>query len=160
MDMAELDRFYSRLSARCAQLLGGLQHRAFETEWGWYSGHYRKGLDGAYHMDCYPIPVISVRGLCDIEIQTDEVNVTAKRRRSDVLEGDLGKLAAYPFEAYGVEDYLADYCGPGMSLEQFRENVAKSAEREIGFAFRFDFEVGGEQMYEFAKLLRREGFYY
>ena len=33
-------------------------------------------------------------------------------------------------------------------------------EKEIGFSFVFPFDVEGKQIFEFVKLLRREGFYY
>ena len=127
-------------------------------EWGWFSGHYEKDGDGEYSRNDYPIPVISVKGYCDIEVNPDCVTVTAKRKRRDVLEGDFeksfAKLTAYPFEAFGVEGYLDGFYQPGMTLEQFRENVKNSREADLGF------DVTGEQIYEFAKLLRREQFYY
>ena len=41
-----------------------------------------------------------------------------------------------------------------------KENISRSREREIGFCFSLPWDIGGEAMYEFAKLLRREGFYY
>nr|WP_290462251.1 hypothetical protein [Acutalibacter muris] len=47
-----------------------------------------------------------------------------------------------------------------MSMETFRENMRKSQEKELGFSFQFDREVGRDKMYEFVRLLREEGFYY
>ena len=35
---------------------------------GFFNGHYHKAADGQFQMDVYPIPVISVMGLCDIEM--------------------------------------------------------------------------------------------
>lgn len=164
MDIDELNQFYFRLRIKCNELVIGLHHRVFQVEWGWFSGHYEKDGDGEYSRNDYPIPVISVKGYCDIEVNPDCVTVTAKRKRRDVLEGDFeksfDKLTAYPFEAFGVEGYLDDFYQPGMTLEQFRENVRNSRETEVGFSFRLDFDVTGEQIYEFAKLLRREQFYY
>ena len=164
MDIAELNQFYFRLRIKCAELALGLHHRIFQVEWGWFSGHYEKDGDGEYSRNDYPIPVISVKGYCDIEVNPDCVTVTAKRKRRDVLEGDFeksfAKLTAYPFEAFGVEGYLDGFYQPGMTLEQFRENVKNSREAEIGFSFRLGFDVTGEQIYEFDKLLRREQFYY
>ena len=109
---------------KCAELALGLHHRIFQVEWGWFSGHYEKDGDGEYSRNDYPIPVISVKGYCDIEVNPDCVTVTAKRKRRDVLEGDFeksfAKLTAYPFEAFGVEGYLDGFYQPGMTLEQFR----------------------------------------
>ena len=164
MDITELNQFYCRLNLKCAELVHGLRHRVFQVDWGWFNGHYEKDEDGEYYRNDYPIPVISVKGFCDIEVGPDAVTVTAKRKRRDILDGDFeksfAKLAGYYFEAFGVEGYLDDFYQPGMTLEQFRENVKNSREADVGFSFRLDFDVTGEQIYEFAKLLRREQFYY
>ena len=39
-------------------------------------------------------------------------------------------------------------------------NIRACDEQEIGFSFIFPFEIEGTQIFEFVKLLRREGFYY
>ena len=41
-----------------------------------------------------------------------------------------------------------------------KDKITASDEMEIGFSFEFPFETEGEQIFEFVKLLRREGFYY
>ena len=45
-------------------------------------------------------------------------------------------------------------------MEALKENIRACQEREIGFSFSFPFDVDGQKIYEFVKLLRREGFYY
>lgn len=65
-----------------------------------------------------------------------------------------------PFEAYGVEDYLADYYSADMTFSQFRENVEKSKEKEIGFSFVFDSDCDSGMLFDYVKLLRCRGFYY
>lgn len=41
-----------------------------------------------------------------------------------------------------------------------KDNIRVCDEKEIGFSFMFPLEVDGKQIFEFVKLLRREGFYY
>ena len=69
--------------------------------------------------------------------------------------------ASYPVPviSYGVEDYLSDFYHAGLTVQDLKDNIAKSDEKEIGFSFIFSFDVEGKQIFEFAKLLRREGFY-
>ena len=95
-----------------------------------------------------------------MEINLDSVTVTAKLRRDEALVLSYEKLLKYEFEAYGVREYTHDFYTAGMTIEQFKENIRRSKEKEIGFTFRLEFEIDGERIYEFAKLLRREGFYY
>ena len=66
----------------------------------------------------------------------------------------------YGIEAYGVEDYLSDYYHLGQSVQDLKDNVSASSEAEIGLSFSFPLEVTGQKIFEFVKLLRREGFYY
>ena len=76
-------------------------------------------------------------------------------------EGEYER-ADYPIPVITViEQYLdEDYYAPGMSMEDFRENMRKSQEEELGFTFQFDKDVDKDEMYGFVQLLRREGFYY
>ena len=135
----EIQRFYDRLEKRSGQLFHAMFHRVFELEIGWYSGHYHKMEDGTWTREAYPIPVIGVKGFCDIEVQPDHISVSTKLRRSN---------------------YLADFYHPGQTMEALKENIRACQEREIGFSFSFPFDVDGQKIYEFVKLLRREGFYY
>ena len=155
-----LNQIYRNLELKCMELVSVLQHRIFKIKTGFYNGNYHRGEEGAYTMDYYPIPVIEVRGYCDVEIELDHIAISTKLRKETALDYSFEKVKKYPFEAYGVEDYLADYYHPGQPVEALKENIRKSDEREIGFSFYFDFDVEKEKIFEFVKLLRREGFYY
>lgn len=109
----------------------------------------------------YPIPVISVKGLCDVEISLDQVTVSTKRRRLDTLEYSFEKFECVPFECFRIESYLGeDYFNAQTSMEEFRTKMEKSQETSLGFSFLFGFDTDADALYQFAKLLRREGFFY
>ncbi len=77
-----------------------------------------------------------------------------------MLTYSFEKFARYEFEAYGVEDYLADFYHTGQTVQEMKDTIRACDEKEIGFSFMFPFKVDGKQIFEFVKLLRREGFYY
>lgn len=104
--------------------------------------------------------MISVKGFCDIEIQFDKISVSTKLKRDVALSYSFEKFSGYEFEAYGVEDYLADFYHAGQTIQEMKENIRVCDERGIGFSFVFPFDIEGKQIFEFVKLLRREGFYY
>jgi len=158
--LKELNAAYSLLETKKAEIVHALFHRIFTIECGWYNGHYHRDDDGSYFMDSYPIPVISVKGFCDIEIQFESIQITAKLSRNAALNQSYEKLKAYRFEAFGVEDYLADYYHDGLTVDDLKENIRSCDEKEIAFSFSFPFETEGKAFFEFVKLLRREGFYY
>lgn len=156
----KLNTAYYRLETKQAEIACALFHRIFELESGWYNGHYHKDDNGNWLCESYPIPVISVKGFCDIEIQFDGISVSTKLRRNAVLSYSFEKFAKYNFEVYGVEDYLADFYHAGQTIQEMKDNIRACDEQEIGFSFAFAFDVEGKQIFEFVKLLRREGFYY
>lgn len=158
--MEAVNATYYRLEMKQAQIVHALFHRMFEVESGWYSGHFHKGANGDWVRESYPIPVIEVKGICDIEISFDKISVSAKLKRTKALEYSYDKISKYAFEAFGVDDYLCDFYGSGMTFGELKANISRSEETEIGFAFYFPFEVEGKEIFEFVKLLRRERFYY
>lgn len=158
--LKEINAVYYRLEMKQAEITNTLFHRIFELESGWYNGHYHKGEDGNWLRESYPIPVIGVKGFCDIEIQFDKISVSTKLKRNTALAYSFEKFAGYEFEAYGVDDYLSDFYHPGLTVQELKENIRACGEKEIGFSFVFPFDVEGKQIFEFVKLLRREGFFY
>lgn len=155
-----LNQIYAPLDAKRAQLTAALTERGFSPEWSFYNGHCHETAPGTYAMDSFPIPVITVKGLCDVEIGLDAVSVSTKLRRNDALARSFAPLSGYRFEAYGVEDYLATYYREGMSLVEMRTAIEKSLEAEIGFSFLLPPSADGADVAALAELLRREGFYY
>lgn len=158
--LKEINSVYYHLEMKQAEINHTLFHRIFELESGWYNGHYHKNDAGEWHRESYPIPITSVKGFCDIEIQFDKITVSTKLKKDAALTYSFEKFSEYEFEAYGVEDYLADFYHEGQTLQEMKENICACNEAEIGFSFVFPFGVEGKQIFEFVKLLRREGFYY
>lgn len=160
ISVEKLNNIYYRLETKQMELFQGLFHRVFELKSGYYSGNYHRNKEGEYVMEYYPIPVIEVRGYCDVEINLENITVSTKLTKQKAVEFNYDKLKEYSFEAYGVEDYLQDFYEPGMTTDELQGAIKKSEEKEIGFSFKFDFDITGTEIYEFVKMLRREGFFY
>ena len=101
-----------------------------------------------------------MKGLCDVEISLDGISVTTKKRREDALAYSFDKLRGYSFEAFGVDNYTETYFQKGFTIDGMKAAISRSEEKEIGFCFSLPWAIDGDEIYEFAKLLRREGFYY
>lgn len=155
-----LQEEYGRLELKYYQMWNGLNQCVFTLDGGWFNGHFERSEDGGWVNQSYPIPVISVKGYCDVEVGFDKITVSTKRKRTDALDYSYEKLGGYDFEAYGVEDYLSDYYHPGQTIADMKAAIAESNEREIAFSFTLPWETTQEQICDFVKLLRREGFYY
>lgn len=107
-----MNEIYFALPTKQAELFHGLYHRVFELSNGFYNGHEHQTPDGGWQIDYYPIPVISVKGYCDVEISLGGISVTTRKKRKDALDYSSEKLKGYSFEAFGVESYFG-YLLPG-----------------------------------------------
>ena len=133
--LAEMDAANRALETRLEIVRAAVRQAGLECTSGWYNGHYARDGRGEFHRQAYPIPVVGVEKLCDIELGFSALSITAKLSRAQALAFPYETLPPCSFEAYGVKDFLSDYYHAGQSLETLRQNVAASAESEIGFAF-------------------------
>lgn len=156
--LCKIQAAYQTLERKREELVHAAEQKSMETETGWYNGHYHRSEKGEWIRESYPIPVVGVKGICDIEIQFDGITVSAKLKRDAALTYSFEKLE-YDFEAYGVEDYLGDYHQPGQTFDRMKERILAGTEKEIGFSFPFPFETDGAEIMHLVEFLGNEGFY-
>ena len=157
--LLDIQRSYAQLEAKSAQISQALRS-TFPLESGWYNGHYHRDGDGGWVRESYPILVLGVKGLCDIEVHFDRISLSTKLRRCAALDFSFAPVAGYDFEVYGVEDYLADFYHPGQTIEELKENILACNEPELGFSFTLSFDADRAEILKLVQLLRQEGFYY
>lgn len=156
----KMNAAYGQLEEKRNRITSAFAGEMLELESGWYNGHFGRAENGGWYREAYPIPVVSVKGLCDAEISFDKISISTKLKRVDALEYPYTRLRAYDFEAFGVEDYLSDYYHSGQTIDELKSNIEQCGEREIGFAFIFPANVETEAILELVKLLKTDGFYY
>ncbi len=156
----EMNAIYAYLDAKCTEITSALTHDMFRLRQGWFNGHYYKQNTGKWCKSYCPIPEVDIIDLCDVEIHFDKIVVTTKLKKETVMEYSFDILMQYRFEAYGTEDYLSDFYQSGQTIQSMKDKIAASDEKEVCFSFAFPLETEGEQIFEFVKLLQREGFYY
>ena len=155
MERSQLNEIYKKLDEKAKDI-----SKLLHCDFGYYNGHYYKTKSGKYEMDYFPIPVISLKGVCDIEIASNQISVTTKLTRDMAISYDFEKVKSYSFEAYGVENYLDDFYLVGDTINDMVEKIKNSREQHIFFSFNFPFEVAASVVCEFIKLIRNEGFFY
>ncbi len=124
---------------------------------GYFNGHYRKTQNGAFEKELYPIPVVTVQGLCDVELEPNGVSVTTNCALQTVLSYRGSVLLETPFDAYGVEDFLSDY---GNDLSSLKAFLTQSADSECFLIFSFPAAVSVAELLRFVIRLKAEQFYY
>ena len=94
--LEKLNELYQTLAKKTedlALLLSGFG----KCEYGWYNGHFHKD-DGKWVKEYYPIPVISVKGLCDIEVGLETTTLSAKLGRDAAAQFPFATLSGWEFE--------------------------------------------------------------
>ncbi|MBR3293837.1 MAG: hypothetical protein IKI69_05375 [Oscillospiraceae bacterium] len=157
----QLNRLYRLLDEKAHEYIAEMTQLrgSFKIESGFYNGHYHKNAEGNYQLDSYPIPVISVKGLCDIEIDFDENSITSKLSKELIMSFDWNILGTVKFEVYGVDDYLRDY-GDNQSICEISKVVQNSTEKEFFISFYIPVSESGENVLKFLRKLQENGFYY
>ena len=155
MKRSELNEIYKKLDDKAREI-----GKLLQCNFGYYNGHYHKNESGNYQMDYFPIPVIEMKGVCDIEIELDQVSVTTKLTREKALSYDFEKVKTYKFEAYGIEDYLEDFYTEGDTIDTMVEKITKSEEESIFFSFYFPYETDPNSICEFVNFIHTDGFFY
>lgn len=79
----EMNAAYDRLEKKHDALAHAFSQCELELESGWFNGHYQKNEDGSFSRDSYPIPVLSVIGVCDTELQFDRIRMRFQNENGD-----------------------------------------------------------------------------
>ena len=156
----QLNEFYKNLDDKAEQIKDLLKRKGFKAEKRYYNGHYNKDASGNYVKDYYPVPVIEVEGVCDIEIVGMHINITTKTSIKNAIEFNYEKLSEYYFEVYGVVDYLSDYYKSGDDIVKLYKNLETCNEKEIGFGFSFTNSTTADKILSVVVTLKQNGFYY
>ena len=158
----EINSAYYQLEQKQARIAHALFSRIFNLDFSWYNGYYHKNKSGNWFRESYPIPVIEVKGYCDIEIQFDKISVSTKLKQNMALTYSFEKFIGYEFDAYSINPYWTHsyHHLPGETMQELKDAIRTIDENEITFSFLFPFESEEKLFFEFAKLLRREGFFY
>ena len=156
-----LNQLYQPLNEKLHELIAMLTklHGGFKIASGFYNNHYHKNAAGLYQADAYPIPVISVMGLCDIEIDFDGLTVTTKLSKEQIIAFDWNAPGGVHFEVYGVENYLQDF-GNDQSAGGIKDAALLSAEKEFFVSFPLPMSASGEDVIAFLMMLQKNHFYY
>lgn len=157
MNIKELNEFYQQLEFNAIRILHSL-FDTFDVSMAYFNGHYSKNENEEIEYQYYPIPVIEVKKLCDIEIEPQQISISTKLKRKEALSFDYSCLKDFTYEVYGVEDYLMDF--KASSIEEMIIKIKQSDEEEIGFSFIFESNVDEKKVFNFIKFLRQKKFYY
>ena len=127
---------------------------------GYYSGHYSRRENGRFEREAFPIPVLTVDGLCDMELHLEHTSITTKIAKADRARLTPAFLKEHRPEVYGVQDYLQDYEYQGLPWPEFQQRLRLSQEEAFFLTFAFPQDAGEEDMVDLVHVLSKLGCFY
>jgi len=136
--MQVLNSEYEPLRMHTHNMLKALTNSGFECEWGYFAQHsVRNGNE--WFFEHYPIPVITVKNVCEIGLDITQTFIEFKIQREDAIRFDFSQLYGFTFEVYGVADYLNDFYNADQNIDDIHAKIEKSDEKEIGISLLFGY---------------------
>ena len=171
---ASLNEFYTTLTAKAQSLMKTLMplvDSRLLMSMSYLIKHYIRNMykrrestpDNAAQSseDNYPIPVIRLSDLCEVEIYTDVISVFTRLKCSDAEGFDFSRLEGYSFEIYGYDNgRLIDFSDCEATLQQTKESILNSSTEIADFYFDFPFDSGESEIYALIDLLHKSGFFF
>ncbi len=148
-----LNDIYKPLHEYSTALLNALRNAGYEAVRGYYNNHYIKKAD-EWAVEYYPVPVISVKNVCDICLDINRTFVEFKLERQAALAFDWAALIGLSFEVYGAQDYLLDFYDPACGFEEIGKKISQSGEREIAVSLRLGYLPGEDILLDLVKMLK------
>lgn len=151
-----LNDVYRQLDERSVRLSNLLSKLGYSVERGYFNQH-TVTVDEEMLLEHYPIPVITIKDVCEIGLDIMQVSIEGRFYREEALNLDFSKLKKYKFECYGIENYLENFYEPGMALEDIAGSIELSEENEIGVNIILDGEPLTKEIIECIQLIEDLG---
>lgn len=127
---------------------------------GYFNYRYFKNKNNnSYELEYFPIPVISILGICDIEIDFDQIRFVSKIKHYSALIYDYYELNGYEFDLYQLDNQAYKLYKSGDSTDGLSFLLSKIDAKEIGITFYFT-KDNLPDVVEFISFLDNQGFYY
>lgn len=154
----DINTLYRDAELRLGDTVNLLRRLGCPMHFGWENGHYRRDDAGDWQRESFPIPVIHIEGLCDVELPFDALSVSTRLSRASAVDYRYDKFNGYDYEILGADDYLTEYYRHGISGEERRRRLSASREREVSFFFHFAPDTT-EDLLRLIGMLLQDGFH-
>lgn len=113
-----------------------------------------------YTKEYFPLPVISVKNICEIVFNEYEIDINTKISKDDLLNLNFNKLKNYDFDIYPTCDYYDDLYEKGMSNKEVLEKIKKVKYKNLGMTFIVPLDMNNTQIRKLIDLLSNNKFKY
>ena len=160
---SQLTQIYNQLNNKAQRLSCSLNWRIykFELELHMSSLMYYENEDESDIS--YPIPVVQIDKLCDVEYWLDKIIITSRINIKDALVFDFNKLNIYDWELYGCRQYPYLFYNKNdnhIILDDKLNELIKLDENEIGIQIYLNKDEDSENVIKCIDKLRKFNLFY
>lgn len=161
MDKQELSEFYRQLDERSNAILDSFLdlNGDFDYWVGWYNEHYSRNEKNEYEFNYFPIPIITLDKIAEIEINPEETTIYTYFNARKAREINFDRFIIFNVEAYVVDDneLEEEYTDFGKAAKPSKKKPNNN--KDICFAFIFKKDVEARKIGSFIQLLINLGFH-
>lgn len=154
--------FYQRINQKQSELYYSLDVRMFDkrVKCGYYPA-YVKGEDGQYTETDYPVATVSIKGLCDFDVDFEKIYVSTALGGENAFKLNYKEFEQYRFEIAPFKKINDILFTSEMNIEDFKEKIPKVKANAFYYTFFFNYdELTRDNVLNFAKLLNKREFFY
>jgi hypothetical protein len=151
--MQVLNAEYEPLRTHTRNMVKALTSSGYECEWGYFAQHSVRNGD-EWFFEHYPIPVITVKNVCELGFDLDQTFIEFKLKRDAAIAFDFTRFNGFTFEVYGLADYLNDFYNADQDIKDIHAKIGKSDEKEIGVSLLFGYLESVEHLMQAVKKLK------
>lgn len=133
-----------------------LNDRIYNSEIKLLIGSLMQYEEEDYDEIFYPIPVVQIGRLCDVEFWLDKIIITARIYLRDLKMYDLSKLQNYEYEFYGCREYPYLFYKKGdTNFKDKLDKLYKLYEKEIGIQIYLSQEESNDTIKKMCKFSKK-----
>lgn len=110
----------------------------------------------------YPVVVLKIKYLCDVEFWFDKIIFTARMDIHDMLEYDINKLSNLNYDIYGCKEYPYMFYNKNLDIN-FKDKLnelIKLDEKEVGIQVYLPIESNNEELGQILNFIRKQKIFY
>lgn len=157
MCIEELNKVYEPIYTHMKGVLNLLKQGGYHFDWGYFGQHYVK-LNNEWVLEYYPIPVITIKDICDVGFDINHTFIEFKLKREHAMKFDFSKLHLYKFEVYGINDFLIDFYNKNLDVSLISDRIKNSEEQEIGISLFFKYNENHNILMDAIEILKKENY--
>ena len=159
----DLTNIYSSLCLKAQILMNNLNSRIYKSNIGLYCSSLMQYEDEEESDISYPIPIIEINKLCNIEYWLDKVIITCRININDISNIDLDKVNMYNWELYGCREYPYLFHNKNDCKDKFNNKLNELKqldEKEIGIQIYFNIDEDNEIIINCINKIRNLNMFY